>query len=184
MPALDPELKKAIVRMPAGEKDKLLLRLITKDQLLTERLHFELIEGSATTSERRDAIRQFIDRTARLKQDSAGWVMMDMRTASGYITRHVKVTKDKYGDVDLSLYLLNTFYDQHMDLLRSYSSRSDKAAQYIAKRTEQMLKKLAKLDPDYFIEFEAEVNRLLPRVHNSCASYYARQLNLPQRWDA
>ncbi|GAA4448328.1 hypothetical protein GCM10023189_06020 [Nibrella saemangeumensis] len=184
MPSLDPELKKAIVRMPAGEKDKLLLRLITKDPLLTERLQFELIEGSTTTNERRDAIKQFIDRTAKLKQDSAGWVMMDMRTASGYISRHVKVTKDKYGDVELSLYLLNTFYDHHMETLRHYGSRTDKAAQYIAKRTEQMLKKLTKLDPDYFIEFEGDVNRLLPRVHNSCAAYYARQLTIPQRWSA
>ncbi|GAA4405919.1 hypothetical protein GCM10023187_24820 [Nibrella viscosa] len=182
MPSLDPELKKAIVRMPAGEKDKLLLRLITKDPLLTERLQFELLEGSATTVERREAIKQFINRTATLKQDSPGWVMMDMRTASGYITRHVKVTKDKYGDVELSLYLLNTFYDHHMDLLRQYTSRSDKAAQYIAKRTEQLLKKLVKLDPDYFIEFESDVNRLLARVHNSCAAYYARHWNVPQSW--
>jgi len=182
MPALDPELKKAIVRMPVGEKDKLLLRLVAKDATLTEKLQFELVEEGNTVEERRELIRQFTRRTASLGQDSAGWVMMDMRTVNGYITRHLKVTKDKYGEVELMLHMLNTFYDNNAHLLQKYNSRTDKAAEYIAKRTEQLLKKAEKLDPDYYIEFTSDINKLLGWVHAAAPAHYARLLGLPKEW--
>ena len=182
MPALDPTLKKAIVRMPVVEKDKLLLRLITKDAVLTERLQFELVEEGKTIDERRTLIREFIDRTAKLHADTAGWLMMDMRTVNGYISRHLKVTKDKYGEVELMLYMLNTFYEHNGHLLQKYNSRTDKAADYIAKRTDQVLKKVVKLDPDYYIEFADDINRLLSWVHYTAPAHYARQLDLPKEW--
>ncbi|MBC8154040.1 MAG: hypothetical protein H7Z72_14125 [Bacteroidetes bacterium] len=184
MPALDPELKKAIGRMPETEKDKLLLRLIAKDPTLTEKLQFELVEERSTVDERRQIIREYTDRVARLYQDTPGWVMMDMRSVSGYITRHMKVTKDAYGEVDLSVHMINTFYEHHFDQLRFYDRRSDKAAQYIAKRADQILKKLYKLDPDYYLEFENDVNKMLTNVYKSCAQHYARQLDLPHSWSA
>ncbi len=53
MPALEPDLKQAIVRMPGVEKDKLLLRLIAKDATLSEKLQFELVERGQTIDERR-----------------------------------------------------------------------------------------------------------------------------------
>ena len=180
---LDPDLKKAIVHMPGVEKDKLLLRLIAKDAILTEKLQFELVERGQTVDERRELIRQFIRRTADLHQDTPGWVMMDMRTVSGYITRHLKVTKDKYGEVELMLYMLNTFYDFNAHLLHKYNTRSDKAAEYIAKRTEQVLKKAVKLDPDYHIEFADEINKLLGWVYQNAPAHYARQLGLPKEWN-
>jgi hypothetical protein len=184
MPTLDSELKKAIVRMPVGEKDKLLLRLVAKDATLTEKLQFELVEEGSTVEERRELIRQFIRRTANLGQDSAGWVMMDMRTVSGYITRHLKVTKDKYGEVELMLLMLNTFYEHNAHLLQKYNSRTDKAAEYIAKRAEQALKKVAKLDPDYHIEFADDINKLLGWVNYAAPAQYARQLGLPKEWQS
>ncbi|PRY24806.1 hypothetical protein CLV58_13814 [Spirosoma oryzae] len=182
MPALDPDLKKAIVRMPGPEKDKLLLRLIAKDATLTEKLQFELVEHGRTIDERRELIKDFIRRTANLHQDTAAWVLIDLRTVSGYITRHVKVTKDKYGEVELMLYMLNTFYDVHAHLLHKFSHRTEKAAQYIAKRTEMLLKKVVKLDPDYYLEFSDDINKLLSWVHYAAPAHFARQLGLPKEW--
>jgi hypothetical protein len=57
MPALDSDLKKAIVHLPGVEKDKLLLRLIAKDATLSEKLYFELVERGQTIDERRELIR-------------------------------------------------------------------------------------------------------------------------------
>ena len=39
------ELKEAIIRLPQKEKDKLLIRLINKDQMLIKQLHFQLLEN-------------------------------------------------------------------------------------------------------------------------------------------
>lgn len=179
---MDADLKKAIVRMPQGEKDKLLLRLIAKDDILVERLAFELVEHKETLDTRREIIKSAINRLAKSSYDWPGWAMMDMRSLSGDITRHVKVTKDAYGEVELQLHMLNSYFDEQTDLLRFYNSRSDKTAEYIAKRTEQLLKKLNKLNPDYYIDFELSVNRLLERVHAFCPAPYARQLQLPHEW--
>ena len=180
MPVINPDLKRAITQLSENEKDKLLLKLVAKDDLLIERLEFELIEQGQTVEERRLVIREFIDRTVRLKQDTAGWVMMDMRVISGYITRHLKVTKDKYGEVELGLYMLNRFFEERPDQLRAYNTRTDKCALYIAKRTEQVLKKILKMNPDYHIEFMDDMNTLLERLYTNCPTHYARQLGIPK----
>ena len=182
MPVLSANLKRAVVEMPEKEKDKLLMRLITKDPILTERLEYELVEEKSTLDYRRQLIRDLTDRTAKLDPDTAGWLMMDMRTVSGYITRHVKVTKDSYGEVDLTLHMLNAFLDNHLGLLKTLNGRTEKCAQYVAKRTDMLLKKLNKLDPDYFMEFEKGMNRLLQHVHIGALAHFAKMLTLPKSW--
>ena len=180
--ALSPDLKRAITYLSDKEKDKLLIRLIGKDPVLTEKLEYELVENKTTLDQSRQLIRDFTDRTATLSQDSVGWMMMDMRTVSGYISRHIKVTKDAYGEVDLTIHMLNAFFDHHADLLQRLNSRTEKCAIYVAKRTDAILKKLNKLDPDYYMEFEENMNKLLRYVYASAAANYARQLDTPAEW--
>ncbi len=180
--ALSPPLKKAILEMPEKERNKLLLRLVNKDKVLVDRLHFELIEDAATLPERRAAIKNEIGRVAAMSQHSAGWIMMDMRSLSGDITRHVKITKDKYGEIELNVTLLNSFLEKHPKQLQNHTGRSDKCALYIAKKAESTLKLLAKLDEDYYVDFETEVNKLLQFVHTMCPRPHAQRMNLPKDW--
>ncbi|MFN4146215.1 MAG: hypothetical protein ACK4GN_10360 [Runella sp.] len=176
------ELKKAIAAMPIKEKDKLLLRLIAKDDLLIQRLHFELIEQGDTIQSRRDDIKLRILKVAKMTHDTPGWMMMDMRSFSGEITQHIKVTKDKYGEIELTLYLLLTFFEHQTKLLKEYNRRSDSCAEYIAKKTDGLLKKLAKFDSEYYVDFEQDIKKLLDYVHSHCSKNYARTLNIPQHW--
>ena len=180
--AISNELKRAIVEMPLKEKDKLLLKLIGKDDLLIEKLQFELIEQGDTIELRREEIRQRINRVASMHHDTAGWMMMDMRTISGEINQHLKVTKDKYGDVELNLYMLNTFFQKQPTLLKIHNTRTDSCALYIAKKTAMILKNLEKLDEDYHIEFEVAINRLLEYVYANCPKNYAKEMNIPTVW--
>ncbi|GHB69069.1 hypothetical protein [Persicitalea jodogahamensis] len=181
--ALPDSLKKAILQMPGKEKDKLLLRLINKDKNLVDRLHFELIEDGSTLPERREAIRSRIAKVAQMSQHSPGWIMMDMRSLSGDITHHVKITKDKYGEIELNIALLNDFFENHPKQLTNYTSRSDKCALYITKKTQTILKQLAKLDEDYYVDFAESVEKLLQYVHSMCSQHYARQMELPREWN-
>jgi|GEM_PF-1943180 len=64
MSKLSSALKEAILRMPAAEKDKLLLRLVAKDGKLCQKLEFELLEEGTSLEERRADIREFIDQVA------------------------------------------------------------------------------------------------------------------------
>ncbi len=181
--ALSAALKKAITQIPEKEKDKLLLRLVNKDKILVDRLHFELIEDSGTLPERRETIRARIAKVAQMSQHSPGWIMMDMRYLSGDISHHVKITKDKYGEIELNIALLNDFFDNHTKQLRSYSSRSDKCALYIAKKAQTILKLLTKLDEDYYVDFGDNMEKLLGYVHSMCSQRYAAQMDLPKEWN-
>ncbi|TDB68959.1 hypothetical protein [Arundinibacter roseus] len=180
--ALNDPLKKAILNLPTREKDKLLLRLITKDRVLADKLHFELIEGSATVEERKSVIFEHIALLGKTNHSSAGWLMMDLRTLSGEITYHVKITKDKYGEIELLLRMLTTAFATHSEQLSNYNSRTDKCALYMAKKVKLVLARLAKLDEEYYVDFENEVNVLLQYIHSHCTRMYAAQLALPRQW--
>ena len=183
MPAtLSADLKRAVTHLPDKEKNKLLLRLLAKDAILAEKLEYELVEEKSTLDQRRQLIRDLIDRTVRLSQDSAGLMMMDMRTISGYITRHVKVTKDTYGEVDLTLYMLSQFAQQHGDLLHRLNGRTEKCALYVEQGTDSIQKKLLKLNADYFLEFDEPMNGVLRYVFQHAPAHYARQLGTPTNW--
>ncbi len=183
MSKISKDLEKAILSLTVKEKDKMLLRLIGKNALLVEQLQYQLLENESFLEERREEIRKNILRVSKMYHETPGWAMMAMRDLNGKITNHVKVTKDKYGEIELTLYLLNMFFENQFKLLEKYSKKSDTIALYIAKRTEFILKKLPKLHEDYYIEFERGINQLLERVHTYAPAFYAKQMGLAKSWE-
>jgi hypothetical protein len=181
--AISKELKEAIVLMPVKEKDKLLLRLIGKNENLLKQLEFELLEEGETMESRREEVKAEIDKLYRLSAYSSGYLMMDMRYVNARITEHVKVTKDKYGEVELTLKLLNDCFEKHLKWIEKYSSKSDTLASYVAKRTEFVLNKVKKLHPDIQFEFEEGMNLLLERVNQYAPALYAIELKLPKYFE-
>lgn len=179
--ALSKELKTAILTLPREEKDKLLLRLVGKHADLQEQLQFQLIEGGSTLDERRRALLTRIDRLYKIEPESSGFLMMDMRSIHAEITFHVKITKDKYGEVELVLYLLHGVFEHQMRYIERYTSKTDTLAQYVAKRTEAVIKKFKTLHPDLQFEFLESLNLLLDRVYRTAPAYYAEQMGLPMR---
>ncbi len=182
--ALQDSLKKAIVNMPIKEKEKLLLRLIAKDSLLVQRLHYELVEEGTTLLDRREELRTKIERMSIHRQDTPGWLMMDLRALSGDITHHVKITKDKIAALELNLFMLKIYMQKHEDLLRTYSSRSDTCALYLAKKAQTILNALDKLDEDYRFDYLEDINTMLKLLHHLCPKMYARQLGIPTELEA
>ncbi len=164
MPKLDEQLKLAIARMPQKEKDKLLLRLVAKDEKLVERLVFELLEGGETTDERAREIRDLIEKS--LPQPGArhltpGWLLMDLRSLNARITDHVKTTKDKPGEVILGCFLFAEAIRRHREMLHKLAKRSDTFSPYFVKRAEALVKKGEKLHEDLHLEFRHDLNEVL-----------------------
>ena len=183
MAKLEKDLQAAILSMPQKEKDKLLLRLIGKDDILTQQLQFTLVEEGLSVEYRRDEVRNAIDKLYRVDGYSSGYLMMDMRYINGDITRHVRVTKDKYGEIELSLKLIKDCFEKQLKWIEKFSSKTDKLSNYVVKRTDFILKKLVKLHPDIRFDFCADVNYVLKCVHQFAPSYYAIQMKLPKSFE-
>ena len=183
MAKLEKDLQEAIVAMPQKEKDKLLLKLITKDDVLTQQLQFQLVEAGDTMESRRDDIRKSIDKLYRIDHYSSGYLMMDMRYVSGDITRHIKVTKDKYGEVELTIKLLKECFEKQLKWIQKYSAKTDTLANYVAKRTDAILKKLIKLHPDIQFDFHSDMDYILDCCHKYAPANYARIMDLPKRFE-
>ena len=102
------EFKKAIQELPNTEKDKLIFRLLKRDLDLANRLHFELVD-TETAEDKRVAFEIEMLRKINYFSErfySFGYLLQDTRFLSGEITYHVKITKDKFGEISLNLRML------------------------------------------------------------------------------
>jgi hypothetical protein len=170
MVKIDDTLKKAICRMPVAEKDKLLLRLVAKEELLVKKLEFELLEKGETTDERQADIQRTIEKALiRSQKDfnmTPGYLLMDLRSCNAMITEHVKITKDKFGEVTLTIFMLRRALEIHAGMLsKAPARRFDTLAPYVAKRIHTILAKAEKLHEDLHLEFRRDLNTLLSLVY-------------------
>lgn len=162
--SLSADLKAAISALPQKEKDKLLFRLIPKDEVLTEQMVFRLLEHSQTTEDRRYAVAREMHEAYDAFADfrfSPGYLKQTMRTLSGRINRHVKVTRDKYGEIELNLLLLNGALGQFRESLSGFTERRTfKLYTYIVRRTQKIHTLLGKMHEDYRLDFEDDLRQL------------------------
>ncbi len=165
MEKISPELKAAIVALSADEKDKLLLRL--KPDLI-KKLTYELLEEKETLDARTTKVQNTID---EYLQSVGGWftpgnLMMAMRSCNGLITEHVKVTKDKMGEVFLTLHLLLKAFELWRTKLNEFDrNRSMTFSEYVVKRTTMLIDKAQKLDPIFQDDITEQINRILDYLY-------------------
>ena len=184
---LPDELKKAISLMPDREKDKLLFRLIAKDPMLAEQLVFKLLEGGESTEDRRADLRQSIEKhyeDYRPYFHSPGYLLLEMRYLSGRITEHVRTTRDKYGEVELTFLLLIRPLELFGKLIRQASSRrSQTLNQYVVNRTIKLLSLLEKLHEDHHLDFQESLQKLASLIRQQPAMLdVADDLGLDVEW--
>lgn len=164
------DLKAAIKNLPSSEKDKLIIRLLKKDLTLANRLEFELV-STQTLEERREAVKSdlkvYIDRTTT-NYYSIGWLFMDLRSFSGIISNHVSITKDKYGEILLNIWVLTEVIEgnNHKIAQGNYKSASKFCTSVIA-RTFKILVLLKKIHEDYRIDFDDQLIKLGKLIGNS-----------------
>lgn len=178
------ELKLAIVQMPQEEKDKILLRLIAKDEKLVQKLQFELLEGNENLEQRRMEIRNYISNSMVLSNgiDTPGWLLMCLRDCNARITEHTKATKDKSGQISMSLFMLNKAFSVFDDLLMKMQKRADTFAPYVVKRATDLLTLIKKMPIMEQAEFIYPMNLLLEHIYEYPPTQkLAEGENLPKR---
>ena len=104
----DIEFRKALQELPEKEKDKLILRLLRRDMDLAEKLYFELVDTDSV-EDKRKLIENEISKTINAvsqRNYNLDSIAGEMRYISGSISHHVKITKDKFGEITLNLQML------------------------------------------------------------------------------
>jgi hypothetical protein len=178
------DLKLAILSLPAKEKDKLLLRLIAKDKILTEHLHFKLLEDAVDLQDRHEALKLEIEETAQLlseyRKPLAKDVLLSLRKLNGKINHHYKVTKELSSEVELRLFLLNEIPLPAREGLYSTSNVfAEKLITYFLRTTKSMFAKYNKLHEDLQFDMNDHLNQLLKKIDQRKLSSMAAELGLP-----
>ena len=165
---LSEELKKEIKALASKEKDKLLLRLIPKDSKLVDQLEYKLVEEEGTLEFRRDDMREYIESRIKLypnKYYSSVYLRLEMRDISGKINYHVAITKDKLGDIEFNLMMVNGLLYKNKGRLQSESKfLAEKLNDYVVKRAVKLVKLVNALHEDYRLEFADEMIELAEHI--------------------
>lgn len=176
---LTPEIKAAISDLTAKEKDKLIFRLLPRDQKLVHKLEYQLLEMSATQEDRREELKGDIMKimsTYPQRYYSAGYLLLTLRDISGRITYHKDVTADKFGEIELNYLMLTEGIERNFNYLQQESYYSSKSFnEYVVKRILKLLNLTSKLHEDYLLEFEESMIKLgrmltdIPSMKNAIA---------------
>ena len=168
----DKDFKKAIEAMPESEKDKLLLRLLKHDLTLANRLYFELVDGGSVDEKRDEMEARIVSMMERAinTYDSPGWFMMELRYMSGDISEHVKITKDKFGEVQLNLRMVALALSGWDSILnKEASGRSSKLCIYVVAKVFNMLVLTQKLHPDLQHDLQKDFEHVGELIANNDA---------------
>ena len=159
----DIEFKKALQELPEKEKDKLIYRLLRRDMDLAEKLHFELVDTDSIEDKRRNMETIISNDIKRFSENfhSLDYIAIEMRRISGKISHHVKITKDKFGEISLNLQMLNEVIEQNaFSLTHSKPQKSIKFYNYVIVRAFKILLLINLLHEDFLLDFKDDLKKL------------------------
>lgn len=184
----DPELKKAVLNLPLKDKDKLLLRLISKDKMLIKQLHFQLLEGESDLEERIEHLRKNLQQLFDLGESQvfntpslSNFIGLSklIKQASGMVNEHEKITKHKLSEVEFRIYILERAIINYPNLLSSsYQSAAHKLQKYLAGRIKHAVSKYEKIHEDYQFDFRDNFQKVLDTANNTAVKDYIKVLNV------
>ncbi len=164
------EFKKAIQELPNTEKDKLLFRLLKRDLSLANRLYFELVDVE-TVEDKRAAFEIEMIKKINYFSDryySVGYLLQDTRFLSGDITNHVKITKDKFGEISLNLKMLNHLLTINNKRIETVTySKAYTLCIYVIARAFKILLLIKAMDEDYFLDFKENLSTLGKLIYDN-----------------
>jgi hypothetical protein len=179
MPALSPELRKALFNLPQREKDQLLARLVAQDTVLTEQLTFRLLEGEDALETRRERLRTQVDDPVRGYHQTPNDLLHIVRQLQARLAYHARITGDTFGELELTLRLLVNIFRHQPAAVAQLHGPTQPLLQHLARRTHDALKQISKLHEDYHVELAPALNELLSLLYASAAAPLARELSIP-----
>ena len=157
------EFKQAIQELPSTEKDKLIFRLLKRDLDLANRLHFELVDVETVEEKRTAFEKSMLKKITQYSERfySVGYLLQDTRFLSGEISEHVKITKDKFGEISLNLKMLIHLLQINNERIQTQTySKAYTLCIYVIARAFKILLLIKAIDEDYFMDFKEELSLL------------------------
>jgi hypothetical protein len=166
----DQEFKTALKLLPDTEKDKLILRLLKHDVSLSNRLYFELVE-TETAEGKREQLKSKISKFIELwkgEHYATMHIYFDAKSISGMISEHLYTTKDKYGEISLSLHLILGIMEGNNHkiggLIHGYNY---KLYIYVYAKLFKILMLIQKQHTDLHIEFKQDIESIGEYIGNN-----------------
>ncbi|MFY1048307.1 deoxyuridine 5'-triphosphate nucleotidohydrolase [Chryseobacterium sp. GP-SGM7] len=163
------EFKAALSQLSTVEKDRLIFRLLRKDEILSKKLYFELIDEE-TVDQKRDAmedlIKERVEYASKYISNQKYFIVL-IRKISAQITEHVKVTTDKFGDITLNLLLINEILESNDKLSRQRFNDVYKLYLYLINKIVKALTLTKKLDEDYWMEIDEYLSVTHDKITNN-----------------
>ena len=163
------EFKQALSEFSSIEKDRLIFRLLKKDQLLSKKLYFEIIDPE-TTDHKRDQMEENVTEKLASAARYIGnpkYYLSTIRTISAEITEHVKVTTDKFGEVYLNLFLVDQILENNDSFAQQRFDNVYKLYIYLINKIVRALLLIKKIDEDYWMEFDEILGKIDDKVHEN-----------------
>lgn len=179
------DLKTAITSIPPKEKDKLLLRLIAKDKVLTEHLHFKLLEDASDLATRHQTLEQEINTAVadlrKMRKSTSKDALTILRKLNGAVNHHYKVTKDPNTEAELRLHLLLQLPIGYNESVFSPLAKfNERLKTYFLRTTLALYKKYQKLHEDFQYDLKDQFNTLLEKLQSNQLTQAAREVGLPE----
>jgi len=158
------EFKRTLSELSHKEKDRLIWRLLRKDWYLREQLHFNMVDTRGVEELREECAELVKDKVEKLGYKGAYMAQMQrfIRYVSGDISHHVRITKDKYGEIELNLVMLNELLREHQVFIINSDSEKYKRKLflYVVNRIFRTMGQLQKIHEDLRLDFSEAFERL------------------------
>lgn len=166
------ELKEAILHLPQKEKDKLLIRLINKDQMLIKQLHFQLLENEQDLMQRHLHLEEHLHDL--FKKSTSRWnskqyntqfqlLLIFLRELSGKINEHAAITKSKDSELKLRIKVVKDAiaFFPHLHQENFNSKYAQKYFDYQKGRLKLCFTLLQKMHEDLRYEFKEDIKDIV-----------------------
>lgn len=177
------ELEKEILGLSQKEKDRHLLRLISRNNLLREQLQYTLLEDESDLKYRVEEIREELKSILCKRYSHVVFLTKAIRKQSTAIVWHRRVTKDKYGELLLFTEYMELILEHQQEHINANTRKADVLRVYLTKKTLAIIKMLDGLHADYRIDFLSRINKVLELLYTFYTRFEAAKLKLPTSLD-
>lgn len=166
MPQLSKDFKQAIEKIPVQDLKKLVIEMAAKNQEFHDLVNIRYISG-------KDAEQELYEET-REKVLAEIWYITDrgivqknlskaISKAVNHINQYVKISKNKVGEADLLLGLLNEIFQNHSNELGTCWTVFDSKLAVTTNRFYNLI--TGKLHEDHLIEYKEPMDGFLKILH-------------------